>query len=92
MLSAVAVRGSRGAKRASARGHWRFPSRKNQPARRARARRILTNLGLIENEKSSMKDIYCVMKDISEKMDIDVVELDTLLFSYGRVYGDEIII
>lgn len=55
-------------------------------------RRILTNLGLIEKEKSSMKDIYYVMKDISEKMDIDVVELDTLLFSYGRVYGDEIII
>ena len=54
-------------------------------------RRILTNLGLIEKEKSSMKDIYYVMKDISEKMDIEVVELDTLLFSYGREYGDEII-
>ncbi len=55
-------------------------------------RRILTNLGFIEKEKSSMRDIYNVMKDISEKMDIEVVELDTLLFSYGKVFGDEIII
>lgn len=54
-------------------------------------RRILLNLELITKEKSSIKEIYYAMKYISEKMQIDLVELDTLLFSYGRIFGDEIV-
>jgi 3-methyladenine DNA glycosylase Tag len=54
-------------------------------------RRILLNLGLISKENLSIKEIYYIMKDVSEKMQIDLVELDTLLFSYGRIFGDEIL-
>lgn len=51
-------------------------------------RRILTKLGLIVNEKAPTPEICEAMLFLSSAANIDVSDLDTLLFNFGRTTND----
>jgi thermostable 8-oxoguanine DNA glycosylase len=53
-------------------------------------RRILSNLGLIDNENENIQNIYHAMVDLSLILGIKLNKLDTYLFNYGRINGDYI--
>jgi 3-methyladenine DNA glycosylase Tag len=54
-------------------------------------RRILAKLGLIHEENASTVDICRAMLLLSQASQLRMIELDTLLFEYGRMTGDSIV-
>jgi len=51
-------------------------------------RRLLYNIGLINDNNKSLRDIYNAMQYLSHCTGFDIVVLDTILFNYGRFAGD----
>jgi len=51
-------------------------------------RRFLANIGLIKNDNSLFKDICSAMQYLSDCTGLNIIELDTLLFNYGRIAKD----
>lgn len=51
-------------------------------------RRLLYNIGLINDNNKSLRDIYNAMQYLSYCTGLDIIVLDTILFNYGRFAGD----
>ena len=52
--------------------------------------RILSNFGLINKENYYNSEIFCILQFLSRSLGFTIRELDTILFTYGRLHVDTI--
>ena len=53
--------------------------------------RLLSNFGLINKENYDNYEIFHILQLLSKSLGLKICELDTILFTYGRLHGDTIL-